>query len=249
MERLLHAHNYSRHGWCNSKQSENIPWPYWVCFFSEGVSLSQIVSESHSVVSDSLRPHGLYSPWNFPGQNTGVGSLSLLQGIFPTQGSNPGLPLCRWILYQLSHKGSPRILEWVAYPFSSGSSQPRNWTGVSCIASRFFTNWAIREAQVGQVSPGWSGQVAILLIRYHRLGGLINRNLFLTVLKVGKCKIKVLIDSFPQWGVSSWLADINHLTVSPHRRTGEKVGRIRLFGVYSCKESNPSWGPHPHDLS
>ena len=40
--------------------------------------------ESSSVVSDSLRPHGLYSPWNSPGQNTGVGSLSLLQGIFPT---------------------------------------------------------------------------------------------------------------------------------------------------------------------
>jgi len=48
--------------------------------------------KSHSVVSDSLRPHGLYSPWNSSGQNTGVGSLSLLQGIFPTQGLNPGLP-------------------------------------------------------------------------------------------------------------------------------------------------------------
>ena len=46
-------------------------------------------SESHSVVSGSLRPHGLYSPWNSPGQNTGVGSVFLLQGIFPTEGSNP----------------------------------------------------------------------------------------------------------------------------------------------------------------
>ena len=64
-------------------------------------------SESHSVVSDSLQPHGLYSPWNSPGQNTGVGSLSLLQGIFPSQGSNPGLLHCRRILYQLSHKRSP----------------------------------------------------------------------------------------------------------------------------------------------
>ena len=63
-------------------------------------------SESHLVVSDSLWPHGLQSPWNSPGQNTGVGTCSLLQGIFPTQGSNPGLPQCRWILYQLSHKGS-----------------------------------------------------------------------------------------------------------------------------------------------
>ena len=63
--------------------------------------------ESCSVVSNSLRPHGLYSPRNSPGQNTGVCSLSLLQGIFPTQGLNPGLPHCRQILYQLSHKGSP----------------------------------------------------------------------------------------------------------------------------------------------
>ena len=69
-------------------------------------------SESRSVVSDSLRPHSLYSPWNSPGQNTGVGSLPLFQGIFPTQGENPGLLHCRQILYQLSHKGSPRILEW-----------------------------------------------------------------------------------------------------------------------------------------
>ena len=88
----------------------------------------------------------LYSPWNSPGQNTGAGSLSLLQGIFPTQGSNPGLLHCRRILYQLSHKGSPRILEGVAYPFSSGSSWLRNQTGVSRTVGRFFTNWAIREA-------------------------------------------------------------------------------------------------------
>ena len=86
-------------------------------------------SESHFMVSDSLRPHGLYNPWNSPGQNTKVGSLSLLRGIIPTQVSNPGLPHCRQILYQLSHKGSPRTLEWVTYPFSSRSCQSRNWTG------------------------------------------------------------------------------------------------------------------------
>ena len=80
------------------------------------------------------------------------GSLSLLQGIFPTQGSNPGLPHCRWILCQLSHKGSPRILEWVAYPFSTRSSQPRNQTGVSCIAGGFFRNWAIRKANSSTMS-------------------------------------------------------------------------------------------------
>ena len=134
---------------------------------------------SCSVMSESLRPHGwvactrLFCPWDFLGKSTGVGCYFLLQGIFPTQGSNPGLLHCRqmlyrlshqgshhglyssrnfpaqntgvcslffsrgpsqpsqWsnlglqhcrqMLYQLSHKGSPRIPEWVAYPFSSGS--------------------------------------------------------------------------------------------------------------------------------
>ena len=85
-------------------------------------------SESRSVVSVSPRPHGLHSPWNSPGQNTGMGSLSLLQEIVPTQRSIPGLPYCRWVLYQLSHKGSPKILECVVYPFPRGSSQPRNQT-------------------------------------------------------------------------------------------------------------------------
>ena len=121
-----------------------------IFFLPQGLHIMSLFlklkSKSCSVVSDSLQPHRLYSPWNSPGQNSGVGSLSLLQGIFPTQGSNPGLPHCRQILYRLSHKGSPRVLEWVAYPFSRGSSWPRNWTEVSCIAGRFFPKWAIREA-------------------------------------------------------------------------------------------------------
>ena len=67
-----------------------------------------------------------YSPPDFsvhgdsPGKNIGVNCHALLQGIFSTQGSNPGLPHYRQILYQLSHQGSPRTLEWVAYPFSWG---------------------------------------------------------------------------------------------------------------------------------
>ena len=69
-----------------------------------------------------------------------MGSHSLLQGIFPTQGLNPGLPHWRWFLYQLSHKGNPRILEWVAIPFSSGFSRPRKRTRVSCIAGGFFVS-------------------------------------------------------------------------------------------------------------
>ena len=99
----------------------------------------------------TLWPQFPYSPWNSPGQNTGGGSCSLLQGIFPTQGLNPGLPHCRRILQQLSHQGSPRILERVAYPFSRGLPDPgikpgSNQCRVSCIAGGFFTNWAIWEA-------------------------------------------------------------------------------------------------------
>ena len=111
-----------------------------------GSLLLYFEGESHSVMSDSLWHHGLCSPWNSPGQNTGVGNRSLLQGIFSTQRSNPGLPHRRWILYQLSHQGSPWILEWVACPFFRGSSRPSDRTGVSCTAGRFFTSWATREA-------------------------------------------------------------------------------------------------------
>ena len=117
-------------------------------------------SESCSAVSDSLQPYGLYSPWNSPGQNTGVGSLSLLQGIIPIQGSNPGLLHCRQILYQLNHQGSPRILMWVAHPFPKGSFWPRNRTGVSCVAGRFFSSWATRKAHFKSVIKWrcWPGQ-------------------------------------------------------------------------------------------
>ena len=83
---------------------------------AHGIFQARILeSESHSVVSYSLWPHGLYSLWNSLGQNTGVGSLSLLQGIFPTQGLNPGLSHCRHILYQLNHKGYLSALQFL-YP-------------------------------------------------------------------------------------------------------------------------------------
>ena len=103
-----------------------------------------------SVKSYSLRPHGLQPGrllclWNSPGKDTEVGSCSLFQGIFPTRGSNPSLLHHKRILYHLNHQGSSRILEWVAYPFSRGSSQPRNRTGVSCIAGELFTSWATRD--------------------------------------------------------------------------------------------------------
>ena len=71
------------------------------------VTLKVKIAQSHLTLCDPMD----CSPWNSPGQNTGMSSLSLLQGIFPTQGSNPGPLLCRWILYQLSHKGSLKILD------------------------------------------------------------------------------------------------------------------------------------------
>ena len=84
----LHKNIYTSASWSMLK-----PLTVWITTNCEKVLESD--SESCSVVSDSLWPHGLYSPWNSPGQNPGVSSLSLLQGIFPTQGSNPGLSCCR----------------------------------------------------------------------------------------------------------------------------------------------------------
>ena len=97
--------------WCHKERDMTVLWckqNIHIFDFTRHCYVDLVNSESLSVVSDSLRFHGLYS-------------LALLRGIFPTQGSNPGLPHRRKILYQLSHRGSPRILEWV--PFSSWSSR------------------------------------------------------------------------------------------------------------------------------
>ena len=102
---------------------------------TEAEDIKEKWSESRSVVSNSLWPHGLYSPRNFPGQNTGVGSLSLLQAIVPAQESNPGLLHCRWLLYQLSHKGSPEDIKerWQEYTeklYKKDLHNPDNHNGV-----------------------------------------------------------------------------------------------------------------------
>ena len=136
--------------------------PWWIpehssCFspiagvsqFPQGYHMRHKKWKSLSRV-DSLRPHGLlYSPWNSPGPNTGVSSLSLLQGIFPTQGSNPSLPNCRWILYQMSHKGSPRILEWVAYPFSRDL---KAWHSMICCVILLIQDWKMMKNTARSVS-------------------------------------------------------------------------------------------------
>ena len=109
-----------------------------------------LVAQSCPTLCNSMdcSPSGSSVSGDSPGKNTGVGCHALLQGIFPTQGLSPGVLHCRRILYWLSHQGSPRILERVACPLSTGSSQPRNWTWVSYIAGGFFTSWVTREAHV-----------------------------------------------------------------------------------------------------
>ena len=100
-----------------------------------------VLCVSHSVVSNSLWPlqlARLLCPRDFPDKNTGVGCHDLHQEIFPTQGSNPDLPHFRKILYHLSHQASPRILQWVAYPFSRWSYWPRNQSRISRVAGGFF---------------------------------------------------------------------------------------------------------------
>ena len=82
-------------------------------------SVSSVAQSRPTIVTPST-----IRSMEFPGQNTGEGSLSLLQRIFPTQGLNPGWPRCRRILDQLSHQGGPRILEWIAYPFSGDLPDP-----------------------------------------------------------------------------------------------------------------------------
>ena len=112
--------------------SDDVSAVFYLCLFLLWAVLSC------SVMSDSLWPHRLacQSPLSVgcsrPESWSGLSCPP--PGDLPNPGLNPGLPLCRWILYQLSHQGSPRVLEWVAYPFSRGTSWSRNWTGVSCIA-------------------------------------------------------------------------------------------------------------------
>ena len=135
--------------------------------------------ESSSVVSDSLRSHGLYSPWNFPGQNTGVGSLSLLQWIFPTQELNWGLLHCRRILYQLSYQGSPRgALEGASRP-SPGcwSFHTSHWSqvggGGSQGNSQLSVSWAMNTLARTSL---WRGPMWVTRKRFTEAGRRMHRS-------------------------------------------------------------------------
>ena len=102
---------------------------------------------------------------NCPGNKSGSGSPSVVSDSLPAE-----------------HEGRPRILEWVAYPFSSRSSWPSNWSRASCIAGRFFANWAIREALKFQSESNFfvsNYLPCIVLLRYQLI---INCDIFLSSL-------------------------------------------------------------------
>ena len=111
-----------------------------------GLCCVQSLSHVWPFVTPWTVAHRLLCPWRISRQGYWSELQALLQGIFPTQGSNPGLPHCRPILDHLSHQGSLRILEWAVYLFSGGSSWSRSRTKMSFIAGGFFTSWATREA-------------------------------------------------------------------------------------------------------
>ena len=166
-----------------------------------------------------------------------MGSCSLLQGIFPTQRSNPGLLHCRWILYHLSHQGSPGILKWVAYPFSSKSSRPMSQTGVSCIADGLFTSWATREALY---TEGWSkdGHPSWTIRMINTLGHIFPHHLlmarFLLSLKLTPfllwvCSTKVIcVIHFALTECQEWTNNLIWKIVS------NCLGKLQLFLFLGC---------------
>ena len=190
---------------------------------------------THSCLT--LRPHRLYSPWNSPGQNTGEGSLFLLQGIFPTQGLNPGLPHCRWSLYQLSHQGSPRILGWVVYPTPSPADCPD--LGIKLGSSALQADSLLTELSgkssvtiiILQIYSGVSCDVCSGQHRYRTLSSLRNFYCIMLSRRDGRCivsspsvmgKVWETVPSLPAWEGSM----LTHPQVSrlPGKPTCEEVG-------------------------
>ena len=128
-------------------------------------------------MSDSLQPHRLYSQWNSPGQNTGVGSRSLLQGIFPTQALNPSLPHCRQIVYQMSPQGSLKPKEIDAFEL---------W----CWRRLLRVPWTARRSNqsiVREISPEYPLEGLTLKLKLQYFGHLIWRtDSFEKILMLGK---------------------------------------------------------------
>ena len=150
--------------------------------------------ESHSVVSDSVQPRERYgeNPWDSLGQNAGVGSLSLLQGIFPAQGLTPGLPHCRWILYQLSHHASSLIYLFLSevwfFQWSCVDVRVGLWRRLSAEELDAFELWCWRrllrvpwtarrsnQSILKEISPGCSLEGMMLKLTLQYFGHLMQR--------------------------------------------------------------------------
>ena len=118
-----------------------------------GKSTKRWVVPSHSVMSNSLWPHGLESarrvcPWGFSRQEYWSGLPCPPPGNRPNPGIELRSPALQADSLPSELQESPRILKWAAYPFSGGTSGPRNQTRVSYIAGGFFTSWATQETQI-----------------------------------------------------------------------------------------------------
>ena len=120
----------------------------WFPLYTTWISYAMLcfVTQSCPTLCDPMNcsPPGSSAHGDSPGKNTGVDCHTLFQGIFPTLDWTH-VSCFAGVLYHLSHHRSQRVPEWVAYPFSRGSSRPRTWTGVACIAGRFFASWATRK--------------------------------------------------------------------------------------------------------
>ena len=127
-------------------------WPTRLLCLSNFPSKNTRKSESGPVMCDSLQPQGLYSPWNFPGQKTGVESHYLLQGTSQPRDQTQVSCIVGRLFSSWATREAQEILVWGAYPFSSGSSLPRNQTRVSCIAG----SWATCSI-TGTRKEYWSG--------------------------------------------------------------------------------------------
>ena len=120
-----------------------------------------IEEESPYFATPWLQPTRLLCPWDFPGKGTGVGRHFLLQGIFPTQGSNPGLLHCRQILYWLSYKRSPyllaHVLEWLCHAFQKTILIPPDlvWSHFMCYNSPCRFLWVQRGSEYLQLLVSW----------------------------------------------------------------------------------------------
>ena len=112
-----------------------------------------LVTQSYPTLCDPM-DCSMPGLWGFSRQNSGVGCHALLQGNLPNPGIKARSPTLQVDSLPSEPWGKPRILEWVAYPFSRASSQPRNWTRVSCIEGEFFISGVTREAQTrDQIMP------------------------------------------------------------------------------------------------